>query len=433
MRLIRTLLAKPETRYIVVRYASTGLMALEALVFARLLGPADYGAYALVQQIALLLSLAALGHPAGFLYSHFRQRDSRVEDYYAPCALVQYSGGAAVAAIIGVWRPAFLFAAIYYAIQIPQLILEPMLRVRGRYALSGLGRGAGSTGALLLVGAFSIAGAAPRSASAAIPILLAGAAAGYGACYCLIAARDGWPLAPGVVLATIRDRETWRRFRRDILRPGVPLNTSSALLLLQNSLPRFFLERFHAQPALGVFSLAWQLSQGAMVMLSSLNAVSSVEIGKQMESGSPASVSAGLRRQFLRAARAGLAAFAILLAAAFALGATVYRDYPELVPVTAMLNLGYLALNITGSVTAYLFYERRSSILNAGYLIAVVSSSAACWAIGTARLWHGYQAGAVSLILIAVNLAFLLIIRRLAARAASPPATANAAVETVAA
>ncbi len=413
---LKLLAKRPESLFVVVRYLAAALTACEALFFARALGPQTFGEYALIQQLVMLMTIGALGHPAGYVYAYFRERESDLDIYYLSGAIAQYVAGGLVASIILVcWRPFYLFSVALYFLQIPYLITEPMLRVRNRFAFTAVGRGLASIFSLAAGLLLFQRGQGRLGINAAIAAVLLGTLLGYAIYYYLIHRSGYLELHPAAVLRGLWNKEHWRHFGRRILSPGIPLNASSAILIAFNNAPRLFIERYQPAVALSVYSLAWTLSQGAMLMLSSLNLVSAIQVGELMNN-SPEKVRDELRAQLLRTGLIGTVSLASLVLLSTVLSHTIYRDYPDLVIITLFLNSGYLVMNIVGSVMGYLFYERKTIQMNCGYGFALLLCVAVNWVLGRAHVWYGYQVISSSLILAALNVWFLFLIYRAVGR-----------------
>jgi O-antigen/teichoic acid export membrane protein len=406
--------------FIVIRYGSAILIALEALFFARMLGPQIYGKYAILGQFVVLITLGAIGHPAGYVYAYFRMQNEELDNYYVSGAGTQYILGGLVAAFIAIFiDPHYLVAVALYFLQIPNLLTEPMLRVRNRFAFTAVGRGLASLITLLLAISWllyaSTPGASKMDLQVAVISTLAGNLIGT-VLYCYILARTGYlRFSWGKILRSLANRNSWTQYWRTILRPGVPLNASSAILSVFNNIPRLVLDRYYSPVELSVYSLAWQLSQGSMLILSSMNLVSAVEVGQRMSKSSEG-FRAALKRQLWATSLVGMGTFVILVCAAFLLTHFVYRDYHDLPLISVLLNSGYLVMNIVGAIMGFLFYERKSWTMNLGYAAATVATLLACLAGASFGVWYGWLIVACSLSLTILNLWYLFLIFRSSAR-----------------
>ncbi len=165
---------------------------------------------------------------------------------------------------------------------------------------------------------------------------------------------------------------------------------------------RLFIEHYRSPEALSVYALAWQLCQGALLILTSLNLVSSVRVGECMKS-EPARLIEELRRRFVMSLAAGAFTLCALVAGTIVLRTTIFREYEQLVPILVLLSAGYVWYNIVGSITGVLQFSGRARALNVGYAVALVATVAGN--IFTLRygLWFGVAIGFSSLVLIVLN------------------------------
>lgn len=322
--------------------------------------------------------------------------------------------GLAAAIIVLFIRPLLLAGVAIYFIQIPYLLTEPMLRVREQFAFTASGRGITSLLTMILAGGWILLSERPESAESlmgmreAVIVTLAGHVGGYGLYYAFLRRFQLASLRWSSIAGALTVRSSWISYWKTILRPGIPLNASSGILSVFNNVPRFIIERHYSASALSVYSLAWQLSQGAMLVLSSLNLVSAIRVGEKM-AHSPSGIRAVLWSQLKVTCLAGASGFFVLLAAAGLLSRFVYRDYEDLPLISVIVNSGYLVMNIVGAVSGVLFYERRSWVLNLGYGGATLVCLAACAAAAAAAVWFGWLAAMASAILAALNIWFLVL------------------------
>jgi O-antigen/teichoic acid export membrane protein len=378
-------------------------VAAEALVLARLLGPGTYGSYALLAQIAVLLLFVSVGSNAGYVYAYYKSGDPDLDTQYLVGATTQFVvGGLCAAALLAIARPYFLFGATLYFLQIPYFVTEPMLRVRNRFTLAAAAKALSSLITLALVLAWIVAGQ-PLGLGAAIGLMLAGNVAGCAAYFGIVLRSGGLAIRPRGLLRAIGAPGTWSGYWRNVLRPGLPLNASTIILYVFTNVDRLFIDHYRTPTALSVYSLAWQLSQGVMLTLASMNLVSGIRVGERLSEGS-AGLMRELRAQFRVTAAAGVAAFVVAGGAAFVLSRTLYHDYQQLVAITLVLSAGSVTMNVVGSITGLLSFERRATQLNVGYACALIVSILGNVVVITFGLWYGVAVAISSLSLMVVNI-----------------------------
>jgi O-antigen/teichoic acid export membrane protein len=304
--------------------------------------------------------------------------------------------------VLATARPYFLFGATLYFLQIPYFVTEPMLRVRNRFTLAAAAKALSALITLALVLAWVIAGR-PVGLNAAIGLMLAGNLAGYAVYYGIVLRSGHLAIRPLGLLRAIGAPATWTGYWRNVLRPGLPLNASTIILYVFTNVDRLFIDHYRTPTALSVYSLAWQLSQGVMLTLTSMNLISGVRVFERLSEGS-ADLIRELRAQFRVTAAAGVAALVVVGAAAFVLSRTLYHDYQQLVAITLLLSAGSVTMNVVGSITGLLSFERRATQLNVGYACALIVSILGNVAAITFGLWYGVSIAISSLSLIVVNI-----------------------------
>lgn len=367
-------LSGERIRFVALRYGAALLAAAEALAFARLLGPESYGRYAFVIQTAAVLVFAGAGSGSGYVFAFYRERDDRLEETYLAGALAQFlAGTAAITALLAWWNPDLAFSGVLLLIMSPYLVTEPLLRVRNEFSVPVAGKALGSVATLAVAVACAVAGAGRIGFGWALAAALAGNATGFGGYYIWLIRRKEDLLGWRKIRAAL-GRPGWARQYLDrVLRPGLPLNIASVVFLACTYADRFFVERFRPSEELSVYSLAWQLVQGSVLLLTSLNLISGVRVGERM--AKPAeSLGPEMGRQLKFTAAAGGLALALLAAGSWLLERTVYQDYQGLVGMTLTIGAGYLAVNTARAVSSVLFYARRNLELTIAHGLVLAAS-----------------------------------------------------------
>jgi O-antigen/teichoic acid export membrane protein len=371
-------LTKTRLEFLGMRYLAAAFVIAEALVMAYILGPGQYGPYALVYQIASLLIFCGAGSASGYVFAYYKTPVPELTRYYVAGATVQYLIGAVLFAALFFWiRPLWLFSVILLVISVPFLITEPMLRVRNRFTLTAMPQGLTSFMTLGLLGIVLVQKVLAKSEGidlqAALWIMLLGNLFGY-VIYYLIASR-GWrsPAKIGGVTEAIWHSINWRQYFSNVLKPGLLLNLASVILMLFTFVDRLFIERYQPVEILGIYLFSWQLSQGALLLLTSMNKISGIRIGEQTSRGRVA-LQRQVGRQFRFTSLGAILSFSMLILGAMFLERTWYAEYEQLALLTLLLSTGYLSLYTVSSVSSVLFYERRQLQLILVYLLLIVLS-----------------------------------------------------------
>src|SRR5262245_32780136 len=136
IRCIARMFPLSDAGFVVSRHVSAALVACEALVLARLLGPESYGYYALVLQLVTLV-LYAVGATAAayyYLYAYYKDRAHQLDTFYILTSLLHYATTTLLVGLVAflVW-PSLLVSLALFWIQAPYFVTEPMLRVRSRF------------------------------------------------------------------------------------------------------------------------------------------------------------------------------------------------------------------------------------------------------------------------------------------------------------
>ena len=365
--------AQKRLAYVAIRYSAAAVVALETILFSRALGPERFGPFALTLQVSTLLTFVGFGAASGYAVEYFRdddqQRRASVDDEYLSVAPLQHvSGAAAVGVVLAVAWPTLLPGVALFVIQIPYLVVEPMLRVRGRFAAATVARLAGPAASIMCGGAvWLMTRRSPWVVEYCLAASIAGNVLGYGATYV-------WLRRQAIRFRAAALRRSLRPYWLRILRPGIPLNVSAVSFLLYTYVDRLALRRLQAASELSSYSLAWQLAQGGALLLASLNVVSGVRVGEAAAAGDTVSLRRLMVRQLMVNAWAGLVVVGGVVIATVGLHRTLFRDFVGLIPLVALFSLGLAAYNVAGSVTCLLFYRKRAGVLNLTYAAVLVAA-----------------------------------------------------------
>jgi len=370
--------------FVAVRYGATAAIAVEQLLYARLLGPKFFGEYALTIQIVGFLLLVGSGSTAGYIYVYYKTEDKTIESIYLLGACLQYLLGAVVMTIFSGFLGSYVYiSSILLLLQIPYFVTEPMLRVRNQFTLPAIGRASGSIATIaitLIVLAFT-QGQQPIlnlrfDLSTGLMLMLIGNFLGYGLYYGAIFKSRQIQLDSGILVELISKRKSsLLKYWQAIIAPSWLFVLSSIVFVAFTYVDRLFLEAHYPIPNLSVYSLAWLIAQSVLLLLNSLNIIAGVKIG-EFQSQDPKQLIAVANRQLKHSMVAGVAAFAIAVLGAWILSRTLYQDYENLLLVTSVLALGYLVYGVVGSISMFLFFEKQFAKISIVYSIMLIISLA---------------------------------------------------------
>ncbi len=399
--------------FVLSRYIAVGIAAGEAFLFAYILGVDSYGQYAVIMQIANSLVMLGFGNASGYIYAFYKNSLGDNNEVYKLVSLLQYLIGAGVLALaLLIAKPQFLASIFIFLIQVPYLITEPLFRVKNMFVVPVIGKGMGSLMTILLISIFYFsqvnAESGRISINTSIMIVLFGNFLGYGIYYLSIFWVRGVKVESLIDFLSlkaliIRDRVVNYWF--SIQKPGILISSSSLVFMFFMNVDRLFIEHFHRPEILSVYSLAWQLSQGACLLLTSLNLMSNIRIGQKISgSSTDKELTRLLKKELLITFYTGFSVFVALVCASYILSKLIYKDYYDLVRITALVGGGYLSIYIASAVTGLLTYEGHNLGLVISWAIALCMSLGFNLLSIRYDLWYGNAVAMTSFILILQSL-----------------------------
>lgn len=374
-------LRNPRIKLIVVRYFATAAIALELLLYARLLGPQSFGNYALAVQIVGFLLLVGAGSGAGYVYAYYKTEDKSIEYIYLLGATLQYLVGVFILAIFAGFSGSYwLIGSILLLLQIPYFVTEPMLRVRNQFTLSAVGRASGSIGTIVITLIALLLTQSPQpflhlkfDLPTAFVLMLIGNFIGYSLYYRTILNSGYINLNFKVLVDLSTKTSSLYCYWKEIISPTVFYILSSILFVSFTYIDRLFLEAYYLKINLSVYSLSWQIAQSVLLLLNSLNIISGIRIGES-QSQEPKHLVLVANRQLKYSAYAGLAALGVAMLGGWLLSLTIYSDYQGLLTVTSILAFGYLFYGVSGSIAMFLFFENQYLKISILYSVMIAIS-----------------------------------------------------------
>jgi O-antigen/teichoic acid export membrane protein len=406
--------------FVLVRYAATAAVVIEMLLFARLLGPQAFGSYALSIQVVGFLLLVGAGSGAGYVKQHYQHQSetSDLESNYIFGSLVQYLGGGIVLLICSWFSGSYLYiSSLLLLIQIPYYISEPILRVRNNFVLPAVGRASGSIATVMLTAIVLISDGKQLipfphlSLETGLELMILGNTLGYATYYGVIIFGRHLSFSAHKLWQACIDRHSLRNYWQQIIMPSGIYTIATIIFTAFTYIDRLFLEHNYPKSTLSVYSLAWQIAQGVLLLLTALNTISGIRIGES-QSQDPISLIKVANRQLKMSAIAGAFSLFVAIVTSLALNLTWFKDYEGLTAVTLILSLGYLSSGVIGSVMMLLFFERKYTQVTALYLLMVLISLCGNIICHEYQLSYLYPIVISSVALISINLFLWMIFRK---------------------
>ena len=363
------LLNNPRLSFIAVRYSSAAVVALESLLFAKLLGSESYGNYALTVQIVGLLSIIGAGCGAGFLYAYYKDNpdssSEEVEYTYLIGATTQYITGTVLLFLTGIISKSYItLSCLLLFLQIPYLILLPILRVKNKFNFIPIGKASGSVGTIILATIFLLQTtdklwSNQLSLKTGLTLMILGNLMGYLIYYWVIFAGKHYQVSIKKILLFLNTgQKVYSDYFARILSHSYVYTIGSVTFICFTYTDRLFLKHNYSGNALSEYSLSWQIAQSVLLLLNSLNIISGIKIGESI-SDSSLKITSVVRKQLGMTVLAGLAVFIIAIVGSFVLRVSWYKDYTNLVLITSIISFGYIVYGITGSLNMLIFLEHK--------------------------------------------------------------------------
>ncbi|MCL5260312.1 MAG: hypothetical protein M1561_01315 [Gammaproteobacteria bacterium] len=351
--------------FVVQRILSTGFVFASSLLMAKILDPAVFGQVAFAMYLVKLFLTGQLGSESGFLFNSY-VRQNNIPHF---AFILFYSIQLLFIAVVVYFSSVFMGnvyakSAVFFVLLIPFFTLNPILRVKKLYYATLLPD--------VLICFAVLAGVLFNKYCASFFSVTFNTIMWYSFGFLILS----YPLLVffikkvGLVIGfrDIISRKTLKIYF-DILCDGFPMYMGTLAYAILLAIDRFFLERYHNFSALGLYTLALQLSLGASLPISSQNFINVIDIGekKREDAAMRGILLDNLKRAFI----AGVIFYVILLVASFVLEKYFLIKYPGLCKVTAGLGLGVILFFISGSITPIAFYNREQKALTA-FLFAIV-------------------------------------------------------------
>lgn len=346
-----------------------GLSFGASVIGARLLSPDQFSTLVTAAFVAKFLQITNFGAVSGYFVSRYSGTESSStlsaaeEPRFTLIFLAQLAAvGLVVLGVATILVPTYFLGAIAFLFLVPLFVIEPSLRYRRFFSFSLLPELILSI-ALLAAALTKAAGLFPDSNSRLYLWIVASLC--------------------GVVIAFVLVKRNSRRFLCEkpslslkkygrIIALGGPVYLGSALFILASSADRLLFPLYGTDEQIGVYFLAYQLCMGAMIFLTAINFVNTVNLGEARNSAEAFQgelVSKKLRLAFFVAvgSYSALGIGGIILEAYF-----LPDSFQDLSKVVFMLGLGLSVFFVSSAVTPIVAYFRRQMPLTIGMAIVAL-------------------------------------------------------------
>ncbi|MFG6584651.1 lipopolysaccharide biosynthesis protein [Sulfitobacter sp. 1A12779] len=339
--------------YPVHRTVVAGLTFVAAILAARLLPAADFAALMTAAFMAKCLQLCNLGATNGYFVSRYSGEGPLAQDVagaerrYLLFFLLQMLALGVVVLAVALWLfPQYRIGALAFLLIAPIFAVEPYLRYRRNFSFSLMPDLLLSI-ALLTVVALHIA----REETGRTDIPYLSMIAALTGLVMVLAMRQHLPSKGAAPL-------DWRGYG-ELLALGMPVYVASFLFVATSSMDRLILPLHGADEQVALYFLGHQLSVGAMIFLTAINFINTVNLGEARKQKNGISTQF-IFRKLLIAAGVGVASFFTLVAAAVMLeDMFLPSTFEGLTLVVVLLGFAFAVFFVAGSITPLAAYYRR--------------------------------------------------------------------------
>lgn len=375
------------TSYPAYRAFVAGLSFIAALVGGRLLSSEQFATLMTAAFVAKFLQIMNFGATAGYFVSRYSGAKSStdVNAESEPRFLFFFLAhmtllGLLVLGIATVWLPKYSTGGLAFLLLVPIFVVEPSLRYRRFFSFSLMPELVLSLAMLSVTIAVAADLLPGRKAS---PYIWVVAFLSIGVMV-FISCRHS------LNISMLKISGFGLRRYCHVLAMGSPVYFGSALFIVASSADRLLLPLYGSDSQIGIYLLAYQLCVGAMIFLTAINFVNTVNLGEARKSVEGAS--RGVITQKLRVAV--LVALGSYLA--LCIGSTVLEvfflppSFTGLSNIVSLLGVGLSAFYISNAVTPIAAYFRRQmplTIAMALVALALLSNNAFVYWQGLDPVW----------------------------------------------
>lgn len=375
------------TSYPAHRGIVAGLSFAASIIGARLLSSEQFSTLITAAFVAKFLQIMNLGATSGYFVSRYSGDESRADlnsraephfllYFFAQLTLL----GVSILAIVMLWLPEYTLGGVVFLFLVPIFVVEPSLRYRRFFSFSL---------APELVLALALLAVALAGTTAVLPN-------SYTVSYLLVVA-----CLSVIFILFVISKHSFKipvtntsgfglRSYRHVLTLGFPVYVGSALFLAASSADRLLLPLYGTDEQIGIYFLAYQLCMGAMIFLTAINFVNTVNLGEARKH--PAGVNSSMILQKLRfAALVALSSYLTLCFGGVILEAFFLpSSFTGLSRIVLLLGVGLSVFYISNAVTPIVAYFRRQMPLTAAMAVVVLvllSNNAFVYWQGLGPVW----------------------------------------------
>lgn len=340
-----------------------------SVVGARLLPPEHFAILMTTAFVAKFLQITNFGAISGYFVSRYSAINSSAtlneskEPRFLLFLFLQMAGfGLMTLWVTVLWLPKYSLGVAAFLFLVPIFVVEPSLRYRRFFSFSLLPE--------LILSSALLAVALGNS----LKILPEGHSTPY---LWLVACSSAISVIYALFRLKMRVRAVFEKgfgpknYHR-FLAYGAPVYLGSSLFLIASSADRLLFPLHGSDEQVGVYFLAYQLCMGAMIFLTAINFINTVNLGEARNDAVTIPTELIVKKLGI-ASMVGAGSYTVLL-----LGGLMLEYYflPEsfqgLTVVVAMLGLGLLVFFIASAVTPIVAYFGRQTPLTYGMAIVAI-------------------------------------------------------------
>lgn len=358
-----------------------------AIIGARLLSPEHFSTLVTAAFIAKFLHIVNFGATAGYFVSRYSEGGPLVEEragselrFLLYFLVHLYCLGVVVWGVTALWLPQYLVGVLAFLLLIPLFVVEPALRYRRFFSFS-LAPELVLSLALLGVAVAGVAGILPQSQTGSYLWVIA--------------------ILSGIVIAFVLPRQCSKhtlrhvsgfgaRDYRHVLALGGPVYIGSALFIAASSADRLILPLYGADAHVGTYFLAYQLCMGAMIFLTAINFVNTVNLGEARKSHIGVNIDLVTLKLRIAVLVALVSYLALCVGGAILETLFLPASFEGLTEIVFLLGGGMAVFYISNAITPVVAYFRRQvplTVAMALVAVALVANNAFVYLQGLGPVW----------------------------------------------
>jgi O-antigen/teichoic acid export membrane protein len=360
---------KVLSNYSFHRAIVAGLSFGASVIGARLLSSDQFSALVTAAFVAKFLQITNFGAVSGYFVSRYSvaESSSTLSAAEEPRFILFFVAqltvvGLVVLGVAMLWLPTYFLGAIAFLLLVPLFVIEPSLRYRRVFSFSLLPELILSMG-LLAVSLIAAAGLTHDP--------------GSGLYLWIVASLCGGVLALALARCSLRmfvgEKSTLGLLKyAKIVATGTPVYLGTALFVLASSADRLLFPLYGTDEQISIYFLAYQLCMGAMIFVTAINFVNTVNLGEARKN-SEAFQGELVRKKLREALLVAVGSYSALSIGGVILEAYVLpNSFQGLTKIVLMLGLGLSVFFVSGAVTPIVGYFQRQIPLTLSMAIVAV-------------------------------------------------------------